>query len=176
MSTKAKSVFAGMSLSEQTTLAPKGLDQRLFAPTPQPAPPPEPEPAAVAPVPDPRTPEESSNLPTKESRKVDTYKARNIGTKKSKNIGPIQPSPAAAMEAPYDFNLRPGRQANFLFTEEELDGLDDLKRDAKRTFDVRTTKQDLVRYAVVELLNDFAANGDGSRIIQWLKERQRRGK
>ena len=80
------------------------------------------------------------------------------------------------MEAPYDFNLRPGRQANFLFTEEELDGLDDLKRDAKRTFDVRTTKQDLVRYAVVELLNDFAANGDGSRIIQWLKERQRRGK
>jgi hypothetical protein len=169
MSDKAKGIFSGVALTQHTPLARTGTDQRLFAPPPQPEPTPPPAPAPVAAA------EEPSPLPTKESRKVDTSKPRNLGTKVSKNLGQAQPQSPAMPDGPYDFDDRPGRQANFIFTEDELDGLDDLKRDVKRRFDLRTTKQDLVRYAVVELLNDFAVNGEGSRVIQWLKRRQRRG-
>jgi len=76
-------------------------------------------------------------------------------------------------EGPFDIANRADRQANFMFTDGELDALDDLKRDAKRRHGLPTTKQDLVRLAVIDLLNDYEAYGEESRIIQRLRNQRR---
>lgn len=173
MSDAPKSIFAGAKLTEQTRLAQPGPDQRLFTRPAVPPPPAAGDHLAPAEAPTEPPPADSPAAP----RKVDTYKPRNIGTKEPKKVG--QAAAPAHSTAPtatprFDFDLRPGRQANFVFTDEELDALEDVKRDARRTHGLATTKQDIVRYAVLDLLEDFAANGEGSRLIRWLQQRPHR--
>src|SRR3712207_3184386 len=123
-----KSIFAGFPLTQQTPLAPTaGPDQRLFAPSPPP--PAEQQVQQARPAPGPEPPAEA-----KEPPKVDTYKPRKLGTKEPRNLGEThQPVSLPATGKRFDFNARPGRQANFVFTDEELEAIDDLKRDARRT-------------------------------------------
>ena len=162
---KPKSIFAGMKLTEQTPLGTGvGPDQRLFTRTAM-------APASDdAPAPD-DAPQESSPPP------AEPVRPRNLRTKEPTNLGlgggKQVPPPASGAEPalPFDIGIRAGHQANFLFTDDELDALDDLKRDAKRRYGFQTTKQDLVRYAVIELLNDYLAHGQDSRVIQWLSHR-----
>lgn len=186
--TRPKSIFAGMKLTEQTPLAPGvGPDQRLFTrppadqddAVPEGGPqPPAPEPVADAAAPPRPTVAPPSALAPNLPRKVGTKEPTNLGSKEDRNVGPAERKKAAAPPAadpsagPFDISVRPGHQANFLFTDEELDALDDLKRDAKRRYGFQTTKQDLVRYAVLDLLNDYLSAGDQSRVIQWLRRRR----
>ena len=189
MSEKPRSVFAGISLTDQTPLARTGPDQRLFAPsTPPPARVPAPEPAAPeAGSTLGRLSEEPPNLSSKVPNNLENKVGRKVDRKISeRSSGSASPKPSQTAQraapptatddeaaAPFDIELRADRQANFVFTEDELDALDDLKRDAKRKFDLRTTKQDLVRYAVIDLLTDYETNGEQSRVIAWLKRRRR---
>ena len=186
MSDKPKNIFAGVKLTDQTTLAEPGPDQRLFSHRTPEAPPSNgtaPTPAVdAAPSSDQRT-EAFQATEATIPRKVDTYKPKNIGTKESRKHG-SQGAESRAATAPrpaepaslsrFDFDVRPGHQANFVFTDEELDALDDVKRDARRVHGLTTTKQDIVRYAVIDLLEDFDANGPESRLIRWLKQRPHR--
>jgi hypothetical protein len=150
-----KSVFAGLKLSEQTALAKPGPDQRLFAPAP-----PRREPPSPAPEHDDAEPA-MPPLPAQ---------PRNLGTKEPRNLGtPRRDSATTALR--FDFDLRPGRQANFVFTDEELEALEDLKTAARRKHGVSTTKQDIVRFAVIDLLTDYDAHGEESRLVRWLKQR-----
>ena len=63
----------------------------------------------------------------------------------------------------------PYTQATFKFTDEELDALDDLKRDLRRQLALKTTKQNLVRYALHRLIEEFAKDGETSWLVQQLK-------
>ena len=166
--TRPKSIFAGMKLTDQTPLGTGvGPDQRLFTrPEPEPAPPPEAASPATEPAEEPAPPQAAA---PPQPRKVGTKEPRNLGTGDGKKAGPAAPREEPG--GPFDIGIRAGHQANFLFTDEELDALDDLKRDAKRRYGLHTTKQDLVRYAVIELLNDYLAHGETSRVIEWLRGR-----
>ncbi len=151
---RGRSVFEGHKLSEQTRLATPGPDQRLFAPArPRREPPP--------PVPD----DEEPATPRPQAH------PRNLGTKEPRNLDGEQQAPLPTTAKRFDFDLRPGHQANFVFTDEELEALEDLKTAARRKHGVTTTKQDIVRFAVIDLLDDYDANGAESRLIRWLKQR-----
>ena len=188
MSDKPKSVFAGISLTDQTPLARTGPDHRLFSPSTPPR--------TRVPTAEPAAPEDgrTSDRPSEDSMNVASKLPRNLGNKVGRKVdtkiverssGSASPKPprTAQPTAPptttdgevssFDIETRADRQANFVFAEDELDALDDLKRDAKRKFDLRTTKQDLVRYAVIDLLTDYETNGEQSRVIAWLKRRRR---
>ena len=175
MSDKAKSIFSGVPLTQHTPLSRTGPDQRLFAPSPAATP----EPTHREPVPPP--PEEPRNLATDEPRnlglkeptKVAPSKPRHIGTKEHRQTATAPTTPADQTPR-FDFEVRPGRQANFVFTDDELDAVEDLKRDARRKYGLTTTKQDIVRFAVMDLLADFEARGEASRFMRWLAQRKHR--
>ena len=152
---KGRSIFEGHRLSEQTPLATPGPDQRLFAPAP-------PRREVVA-----RVPDDAEPAPPRPQGQP-----RNLKTKEPRNLGSDHPAPLpTATTTRFDFDLRPGHQANFVFTDEELEALEDLKTAARRKHGVTATKQDIVRFAVIDLLDDYDANGAESRLIRWLKQR-----
>ena len=170
---KPRSIFAGMKLTEQTPLGTGvGPDQRLFtrsaiAPASEAAP--APDEAVQDPPPPPAKPVQPRNLGSKEPTNLPTKEPKTLGSGRGKQASP--PASVVQPTGPFDIGIRASHQANFLFTDDELDALDDLKRDAKRRYGLQTTKQDLVRYAVIELLNDYLAQGADSRIIGWLCHR-----
>lgn len=176
MSGKAKSIFSGVPLTQHTPLARTGPDQRLFAPSPAAAP----EPTPQEPAPSPPA-AESKNLETKEARNLGSKEPSKGAPSRPRNLGSKEPRlPATAPTTPadqtprFDFEVRPGRQANFVFTDDELDAVEDLKRDARRKYGLTTTKQDIVRFAVIDLLADFEARGEASRFMRWLAQRKHR--
>src|SRR5687767_12101547 len=61
---------------------------------------------------------------------------------------------AQAQPDQFDITEEPYTQATFKFTDDELDALDDLKRVLKRQRNLRTTKQNLVRYALHRLIEE----------------------
>lgn len=133
--------FAGIRLSEQTTPATPGkLDQRLFAPEPpapsaKPAPPSKAEPA--------KTPGEP--------------------TPPGAQLGHPAAAKATATPGPrFDLKEEPLYKASFLFTQEELEGLEDLKLELRRQHDTKVTKNALIRLALHMLLEDHAQNGQRS--------------
>lgn len=131
--------FAGIRLSEQTA-TPK-LDQRLFAPDPSPSP--APKPPSSAKTGRPKAPASAPSPPSVPA-----------GTSTSK-----APSPSAPR---FDLKEEPLYKASFLFTQGELEGLEDLKLELRRQFDAKVTKNGLIRSALHMLLDDHATNGERS--------------
>ncbi len=83
-------------------------------------------------------------------------------------------TPAPLPSAPrFDIGTEPYTQATFKFTDDELYALDDLKRDLNRQRELKTTKQNLVRYAVHRLVEDYEQNGDESWLVQRLLVRNK---
>jgi hypothetical protein len=77
----------------------------------------------------------------------------------------VAPAPSLSIDD------EPYTQATFKFTDEELDALDDLKRDLRRQLALKTTKQNLVRYALHRLIEEFAKDGEASWLTQQLKNK-----
>ena len=65
----------------------------------------------------------------------------------------------------------PYTQATFKFTDDELDALEDLKRDLKRQRDLKTTKQNLIRYALHRLIEEYNQDGEGSWLVKRLRSK-----
>jgi hypothetical protein len=97
-----------------------------------------------------------------------------VNNKASKQV-PEELSAAAPLPTSprFDIGVEPYTQATFKFTDDELDALDDLKRDLKRQRELKTTKQNLVRYAVHRLVEDYDQNGDESWLVQQLLVRNK---
>lgn len=59
-----------------------------------------------------------------------------------------------------------------MFTEEELEAIEDVKLELRRVFGVKTSKNELVRCGLWELIEDYRRHGERSRLLQRLKARR----
>jgi hypothetical protein len=77
---------------------------------------------------------------------------------------------------PSAFHFTPGTKADqkytLAFTEEELEIIEDIKLDLRRRFGIKTSKVELVRCGLGELIEDFQKHGDQSRLVSRLKTRK----
>lgn len=137
----SKDPFSGLSLSEQTQ--PAKLDQRLFTPGPP----------STPPAPKPSEPPKSEPIKAVPSPEVSAPKATTSST---------APKPSAAPTPRFDLKEVPLYKASFLYTQEELEALEDLKLELRREYDVKVTKNELIRSALHMLLEDHSANGKRS--------------
>jgi hypothetical protein len=163
---KGTSIFSGKKLSEQTTVATPGVDQRLFAPAPSPhSQPAAPTEAAAEPL----QPESPPATPAISEVKE--------GTRPVLIPPPSAAAPATALDTPPRFELDitaiPHRKDSFLFTPEEFEALEDLKLQVGRGLDIKVTKQNLMRCALAALIDDWRRKGPNSAIIAPLKRRGR---
>lgn len=153
---RPKGIFSGLKLSEQAQPPAKPVDQRLFSSTPsrppEPTPPiaPPAEPAAskeTVPPPKPREPGRESAAPARRTL------------------------PPVATPSTFDLSTLAYRKDTFLFAPEEFEALEDLKLELRRKLDTRVSKQDLLRCAVIYLLEDCRRKGVESAVIAPLKRR-----
>ena len=128
--------FSGQRLSEQ---APAGkIEQRLFTREP-PAAPPTPQPSA----------------PSKVVQQGKSPSATDAPSVSPSSVASPKPSPADAQR--FDLKEEPLYKASYLFTQDELEALEDLKLELRREYDTKVTKNDLIRSALHLLLEDHAA-------------------
>jgi hypothetical protein len=142
--------FAGIRLSEQTSDS--KLDQRLFS-----------EPKAVPAQPKVSTPAsaDQSELPQNPQ----------MGAQGSLAAEAPSLKPSSIASPRFDLKEQALYKATFVFTQKELEGLEDLKLELHRELDAKITKYDLVRCALHMLLEDYAANADLSYVTRKMKMR-----
>jgi len=149
------SPFTGIKLSEQTSVASTGPDQRLFQPTSLPPRPPE----------DIKEPEKGEGgkegkreVERKGNREGDLPRGREDET------GPVI----------FDINERPYRKGSFMLTNEEFWALDEIKLDLQKHHDIVATKDDLARCAFRYLLDEYKMHPESSFIVRVLREKARK--
>jgi hypothetical protein len=92
-----------------------------------------------------------------------------VNNKDLKQVSEELSTPAPLPSPPrFDIGAEPYTQATFKFTDDELYALDDLKRDLNRQRELKTTKQNLVRFAVHRLVEEYEQNGDESWLVKQL--------
>ncbi len=140
--------FSGMRLSEQAGVG--KLDQRLFTQEKTPQSP------AVAP-----SVVESSLSPTAET----------------KATAPVAPPPLKTPKIEigsgkrFDLKEEPLYKATFVFTQDELEALEDLKLELRRDLDKKVTKFDLVRTGLHMLFEDHAEHAGQSYATRKIRRR-----
>jgi hypothetical protein len=87
--------------------------------------------------------------------------------------GTTEPRAAQAQESRlptrFDTAARADQKYTLAFTDEELEALEDLKLELRRRYDVRTTKTELVRCGLWDLIEDHRRNGEQSRALKRLR-------
>jgi hypothetical protein len=109
-----------------------------------------------------------------------TKKPRNLGNKETRkqvskepwNLGTLDTAASAAQG--FDLNITPYKNDTFLFTNEELYAIDDLKTELLRKLDLKTTKYDIVRCAIHCLVEDYRQHGEESLIVQRVRKKKPR--
>lgn len=148
-----KNPFAGLGSAVE---AAPGVDQQLFTPPSAPTPT---EPTAPSPQP------ETSFQGNKETRKEGNKPGRK------------EPSQQVAVQRPgaalFDLSTQPYKKATFVFTEDELEALEDLKIDLRRESAIETTKYDLVRAGLHNLIEDYRLRRNDSFIVRRLRKTSR---
>ena len=167
---KGKGVFSGVKLSEQTSVQPPGVDQRLFMPTPSPATGPL---VSTAETNRPTTPDSPPAGEIPPTTLYGPLKARTAPERPPAASLPATPLPEPPARFELDMSGLPHRKDSFLFTSEEFEALEDAKLAIGRALDVRVTKQNLVRCAVAYLIDDWRRKGANSPVIAPLKRRGR---
>jgi hypothetical protein len=71
----------------------------------------------------------------------------------------------------FDVSARADHKYTLAFTDEELEALEDVKLELRRRYDVKTTKTELVRCGLWDLIEDYARHGEQSRVLQRLRAR-----
>ncbi len=124
-----------------------GMEQRLFST-------PGPQPQSVKPKPE--------------------DQSKEVGKEGSREVGKEDSFPATRPQAPlFDINAKPYRKDSFLFTDEEFEGLEDLKLELRRTYDLKATKNDIARCALQQLLEDYRRHGGASVLVRRLQKKNR---
>ncbi len=98
---------------------------------------------------------------TKETRKQVSKEPRNQGTLEN----------PATDGSGFDLSVTPYKNDTFLFTNEELYAIEDLKTELLRKLDLKTTKYDIVRCAVHCLVEDYRQHGEESHIVQRVRKK-----
>jgi hypothetical protein len=75
------------------------------------------------------------------------------------------------LPARFDSSARADQKYTLAFTDEELEALEDLKLELRRRYDMKTTKTDLVRCGLWDLIEDFRRHGEQSRVLKRLRAR-----
>jgi hypothetical protein len=100
-----------------------------------------------------------------------------VKTRKQGNLETRKPGNAehAATEAQgFDLNIEPYKKGTFIFTYEELDAIDDLKKQLKRRMDLPATQYDIVRAAIHIITEDYRQHGTDSLIVQRIRQKKAR--
>jgi hypothetical protein len=129
-----KDPFAGLRLSEQSTRG--KLDQRLFSPR-------------------------AKGVATPLSGTGEGTVAEHFVKANTSPPPPVRQEPLS-VRTKFDLQETPLYKASFLFTQDELEALEDLKIELRRSYDQKVTKNDLIRSALHMLLEDHAAGGIAS--------------
>jgi hypothetical protein len=109
---------------------------------------------------------------TTEPKQPGNLETRKQVSKETRKSGNAQ---KAATEAQgFDLNIKPYRKGTYLFTDEELYAIDDLKKDLKRRMDLSSTQYDIVRSAVHSIVEDFRQRGEESFIVQHIRKKKSR--
>ncbi len=172
--TKATSPFAGMKLTDQTSLGSRKLDQQLFAPA---RPKQSPQPANAG------EEQKKENKKTRKQEFLQTSKQENKipGKQENKKAGILGNQNAGKQELPqgyastiplFDVNEAPTRKDTYLIAEGEFDILEDVKRELRRKFDLKVTKGELVRCAIHLLNTLYQKDGEASAVVQSLKRKK----
>jgi hypothetical protein len=133
-------------------------------------------PATLASVPPlsekPAAQEAQDTAQTKESRSLGNKETRKQVSKEPWNQGTLE-NPAADGSG-FDLTIAPYKNDTFLFTNEELYAIEDLKTELKRKLDLKTTKYDIVRCAIHCLMEDYQQRGEESHIVQRVRKKNAR--
>ena len=146
--------FSGLHLSEQTPSS--KIEQRLFASETPPSPPPQ-KPASQLEVEPPKAIRQVKP-PTTEPEKTPQAAQDQTPAMASSPTKKLSASPLPR----FDLNDEPLHKASYLFTDHELEELEDLKLELHREYDQKVTKNDLIRSALHMLLEDHKASGTRS--------------
>jgi hypothetical protein len=109
---------------------------------------------------------------TKETRNLGTLEPRKQVYKEPRKQGTLE-NPAADGSG-FDLTITPYKNDTFLFTNEELYAIEDLKTELKRKLDLKTTKYDIVRCAIHCLMEDYRQRGEKSHIVQRVRKKNAR--
>jgi hypothetical protein len=109
-----------------------------------------------------------------------TKEPRNLGTLEPRKQVSKEPRKQATLENPttdvsgFDLAITPYKNDTFIFTNEELYAIEDLKTELKRKLDLKTTKYDIVRCAIHWLVEDYQQRGEESHIVQRVRKKNAR--
>ena len=155
---KATSPFAGIKLTDQTSLGSGKLDQQLFAPSPKKQAPP------IIPA------KETKNSGNPELREPGQSELRDSGKSGIRETGPVQ---VAQHELLFNINDNPTIKETFLITDGEYDSMEAMKLQIRRLFDMKASKQDIIRCAVQHVLEEFQKHPEASIIVSRLKQKKK---
>lgn len=142
--------FAGIHLSEQAN--PGKIEQRLFEPN--------------GPPPTATTRRAAAKLPSSPASEPPAPKV----PKPTPWREPSELKPVELSRSRFELAEVPLFKASYLFTQEELEALEDLKIALRRELDAKVTKNDLVRLALHLLLDDRRANGSRSYAVRKVRK------
>ena len=142
---KSPSPFAGKKLTGLTSPAETSIEQRLFSSSPT---------------------QNKAEKPKEAEETRDADKPATVDTLKQETV-----ERPVTNTKEFDLKVTPYRPATFVFTAEELHGLQDLKTELDRTFDLKATKIDIVRCAVHSIVEDYRQRGAESLIVQRIRKK-----
>jgi hypothetical protein len=120
----------------------------------------------------PRTLSAQDRAENKETRKQGNKETGKQGSQETTREGNVETTATEVLE--FDLNIEPNKKGTFLFTYEELDAIDDLKKQMKRRMDLPATQYDIVRGAIHIIVADYRQRGTESLIVQRMRQKKAR--
>jgi hypothetical protein len=102
----------------------------------------------------------------------ESLKTRKQGNLETRKLG--NGEQATTETQAFDLNIEPYKKGTFIFTYEELDAIDDLKKQLKRRMDLPATQYDIVRAAIHIIAEDYRQHGTDSLIVQRIRQKKAR--
>ena len=171
---KVTSPFAGMKLTDQTNLGSGKLDQQLFTTPPK---------KQAPPVISSKETQNSGNPETRNSGKSELRESgkpgfRDSGTPRlreseSAEIRKTNPAQAAQHEFLFNINDNHTIKETFLIIDGEYDSMEAMKLQIRWLFDMKASKQDIIRCAVQYVLEEFQKHPETSIIVSRLKQKKK---
>jgi hypothetical protein len=103
---------------------------------------------------------------------AENKETRKQVSQKTRELGNVETATTEVLE--FDLNIEPYKKGTFLFTYEELDAVDDLKKQMKRRMDLPATQYDIVRGAIHIIVEDYRQRGQESLIVQRMRQKKTR--
>jgi hypothetical protein len=119
-----------------------------------------------------RTQTAQDTAENKETRKLANKVTRKQVSQETRRLGNMETIASEVLE--FDLNIEPYKKGTFIFTYEELDAIDDVKKQLKRRLDLPATQYDIVRAAIHIITEDYRKHGADSLIVQRIRQKKAR--